>query len=312
MNLAKPVLLFVLMTLVVLAASTAIRYSVDRNIAAGTWNTVIRNWEQFGLLTLHGRLVDNPGGFEALDKPEVYPGHRATCVYLAFFVKRLFAWTGAGILAFSVAMSLIVFLSTWFLLGKSHAAWLVAAATLLSPGYVLWDAHLDPNAISVLLGLPFALWLISRLSQPRLSATAVTLLFAIILAFTSLNWTTVFVHGVLFGCLLAQRTLPRRRLLLFVALAGLSTLVVAGVSVLGKLSYASASGQSSNLKDFLAAYTLGGTGYGIGMTMAKAMVRLGFVNAMGLLPLLLVLGYVLAKHPRRDGANLWWLHSPFA
>ena len=126
--------LFILVMLLALPASGIMLYLADDNLACGWTNNVVRNWEQYGLWRLKGKLVMNPGGYEALTRPEVYKGHRAAFLYPVFLIKRLFAWTGAGTLAYHIALSLTLLFSTWFLLGKSRIGWLAGAAAILCPG----------------------------------------------------------------------------------------------------------------------------------------------------------------------------------
>ena len=63
------------MVVLALTASGVLFYLADGNLDLGQYKNVMRNWEQYGLFTLKGKLVTNAGGFEALAKPEVYPGH---------------------------------------------------------------------------------------------------------------------------------------------------------------------------------------------------------------------------------------------
>ena len=72
---------------------------MDSDLGLGWPRSCIRNWHQFGLITLKGQLVSNPGGHDALLRPEVYAGHRAASLYLAFLVSSLFSWTGSNALA---------------------------------------------------------------------------------------------------------------------------------------------------------------------------------------------------------------------
>ncbi|MGO8926072.1 MAG: hypothetical protein ACLQU3_04135 [Limisphaerales bacterium] len=306
MNFANRVPMFLLLVLLPLTGSGIVQYLVDGNLGASGWpGNVVRNWEQYGLLTLKGKLVTNPGGFEALTKPEVYKGHRAASLYPVFFIKRLFAWTGAGTLAFNVALSLTLLLSIWFLLGKSRIAWLAGAATILCPGYLLYQATLDPNAIAVLLGLPFAAIVLTLLAKPSLSPLALAALLLTIAAYTMLNWTTVFGHGILLACLVAAQEIPRRRRVLYVALAGVSLIMVAGTSVLAKRA-----GATGSFMEFLKGYSWGAEGYGTYLTIDRAMVRLLFVGIVGLLPLLLVCGHVLAQRAKSNPERLWVAFSP--
>jgi hypothetical protein len=343
--------MFVLLVLLALAGSGMVQYLANANLGASGWpDNAVRNWEQYGLLTLKGKIVTNPGGFEALTKPDVYKGHRAASLYPVFFVKRLLAWTGAGTLAFSVALGLTLLLATWFLRGKSWIPWLTGAAAVLCPGYAFYHAALDTNAIiplslallisiwfllgrsriawlagaaailcpgyayyqgtmdpvvtPLLLGLPFAAIVLPLLAKPSLSPAALVVLLLATAAYTALNWTTVFDHGMLLAYLVAARQIPIRRKALYVALAGVSLIVVVGISVLDK------AGTGGGFMGFLAGYTWGAKGYGTYLTLDRALVRLLFVGTAGLLPLLLVCGYVLAQRARSNPERLWVAFLP--
>jgi hypothetical protein len=47
-------------------------YLAGGDPATGWSNNAVQNWEQYGFLKLKAKLVINPGGYEALTKPEVY------------------------------------------------------------------------------------------------------------------------------------------------------------------------------------------------------------------------------------------------
>src|SRR5215211_3578494 len=81
--------IIIVITLFVVGANTVLHYLADDNLARGWPSNVVRNWQQFGLVTLHGKMVTNPGGFEALTNPQVYKGHSPVSLYPAYLVKRL-------------------------------------------------------------------------------------------------------------------------------------------------------------------------------------------------------------------------------
>jgi hypothetical protein len=298
--------LAILMVLLMLTASGILFYLADGNLACGWPNNVVRNWEQYGFLRLKGKLVMNSGGYEALTKPSVYAGHRAASLYPVFLARQLFAWTGAGTLAFHVLLSLALLLSTWFLLGRSRVAWVAGAAAILCPGYACYQTTLDPNTISVLMGLPFAAIVLPRLVKPAMSPWEFGLLLLAIAAYTTLNWTTAFVHGMLLVYVVVARNIPRRWVGLYIALAAVSTLLIGGMSVLEKRE-----GHAS-FSDFLGGYAWGSGGYGTFLTVDRAAVRLLFVATAGLLPLLLVCGYLLARHRTSSRRRRWFAFSPLA
>ncbi len=304
MNFASRAPRFILLVLLASTASGIMFYLADGKLASGNMHNVVRNWQQYGLLTLKGKLVKNPGGYEALTRPEVHKGHRPASLYPVFFIKRFFAWTGTGTLAVHVALSLTLLLSIWFLFGQSRIAWLVGAAAILSPGYVRDQLYLDPNVIALLMGLPFAAIVLPLLVRPSLSPTALAALLLAITAYTALNWTTVFVHGMLLAYLVAARQITPRRVWLYVAAAGVSLILVTAISVLDKQS------GCASFKDFLGDYLWGSGGYGAYLTTDRAALRLLFVGVAGLLPLLLVCGYVLAQRAKWNRKNTWGAFLP--
>ncbi|HOX58610.1 MAG TPA: hypothetical protein P5205_15965 [Candidatus Paceibacterota bacterium] len=304
MNLAGWIPRFILPLLLAMAASGIMFYMADGNLASGNMHNAVRNWEQYGLLTLKGKMVTNPGGYEALTKPQVYKGHRAASLYPVFLIKRLFVWTGAGTLAVHVVLSLTLLLSTWFLLGKSRHVWLTGVAAILCPGYIHDQTYLDPNVIALLLGLPFAAIILPLLARPALPPAALAALLLTIAVYTALNWTTAFVHGILLAYLVAARQISTRRVWLYAAAAGISLILVAGVSVLDKQrGYATFS-------DFLGHYLWGSAGYGAYLTTDRAVVRLLFVGGAGLLPLLLVYAYFLARRAKCKPQRPWIVYLP--
>jgi hypothetical protein len=299
-----------LMVVLALTASGILLYLTDGNLDQGAYNNVMRNWEQYGILTLKGGLVQNPGGYEALTKPWIHPGYSPTCIYPVFLVRRLFAWTGAGTLAFHVALSLAVLLSTWFLLGKSRVAWVAGVAAILCPGYALLPPALDPNPLAILMGFPFVAIVLAQLGKPSLSPRALAVVFLVIAAYTALNWSTAFVHGMVLAYLLVARKIPRRRVGMYVAWAGVSVLLIGSILVRQKLG--SGAGGSVGFKDYFASYGWGAGGYGTYLTMGRAVMRVLFVGVVGLLPLLLVCAYMLINRPKSNAMRVWIAFSPLA
>ena len=239
------------MVVLALTASGILYCLADGNLESGQYSNVMRNWEQYGILTLKGRLVQNPGGYEALTKPVIHAGYPPTWLYPVFLVRRLFAWTGAGTLAFHVVLSLAVLLSTWSLLGKSRVAWVAGVAAILCPGYALLPAAMDPNPLAILMGFPVAAIVLAQLGKPSLSPWALALVFLVIAAYTALNWSTAFVHGMVLAYLLVTRHIPRRRVGLYVAWAGVNVLLIGGFLVLQKLESNANLDASGGFKDFV-------------------------------------------------------------
>ena len=111
--------------LLLLFASAILYRMVDDTLGIGWPNNVIRNWEQYCLLTLKGRLVINPGGAEALNQPAYYGGHRAVSLYPAFSEASICV-DGAGMLPVLITLSLGLSVSVCWLMGRSDLALLTA------------------------------------------------------------------------------------------------------------------------------------------------------------------------------------------
>jgi hypothetical protein len=133
------------------------------------------------------------------------------------------------------------------------------------------------------------------------------------LAFTSLNWTTAWVLGPCALLLLGMPQINRRAVFLFIALAGVSSVLVVAGSVIAKVGgHHDAGTGAANISGFIRGYTWGNTGYGTGLTTGKALLRLAFVNGIGLLPLLVIGGCMAMKCLRGRNRKIGFALSPFA
>ncbi len=298
---------FLLICCCLLVANGLLQWLVDSDLGIEWTHNTIRNWEQLGWRELKGQLVTNPGGHDALEHPDVYSGHRAASLYPAFFVGRLFAWTGLHALPFHAVLTLAVMIGIWHLLGRTENAFSIGAAAILCPGYVLWPTILDPNAVAILAGIPYAAFLCWQLRQGRLAVPAIILMLLATAAFTLLNWTTAFVHMQIFLCLLLARMVSWRRMLLYAAFGLVSAGVVVCTSLASKLS--AGGQQTGHFTQLLAGYTWGNTGYNeSGLSTATLLVRMAFINILGLLPLWIIWGWILVRNikvePIRVAAGL--------
>ena len=234
-----------LQILVLLAAAVGAAWLttwVDDGRGTGWTQDVIRNWEQFGFFNLQGKLVVNPGGFEAATQPEIYAGHRPASLYLASLCHRLFGGSDCGFLFYYALMSGVVLLSIWQLLGRTERAFWLAAMGVLTPGFVRWQTTLDPNLAAVLFGFPFCAAVLVILRQPGLKATYWAGLFALILIYSSVNWTTIFIHGMLFVTLLVLPRVSWRHLFIYAGLTAALAGLVLLASLASKIKPASGSG----------------------------------------------------------------------
>jgi hypothetical protein len=302
----------VLLVLGVIGSCAWLQYLIDDGLDIGWPQNVVRNWEQLGFFNLHGKLVTNPGGFEAATNPEVYKGMSPVSLYPAFFSTQLFAWTHLGTLSFHILLALAVFWAIWILLGRDNFAFAVAAAAVLCPGYSRWQKILDPNDIAVLCGLPYMAVVVFLLKKPHLGFASIFGLFTLTLAFVSLNWTTAWVLGIGALLLLGLPQINRRAAILFIAMAGVSSGMFVIGSVIVKAGASHSGSGTANMSQLIGTYAWGDTGYGEGLTTGNALLRLSFVNGIGLLPLLVLYGWSVAKYSRCRNPKTWLVISPLA
>ena len=116
------------------------QYLIDDGMGISWPQNVLRNWQESGFFTLHGKLVTNPGGFQAVTHPDVYTGMSPIFLYPVYGVTQIFAWTGLGVVPFQMLLALAVFWAVWDLLGRNQFSFFVAA---VSVGMVGGKALLD-------------------------------------------------------------------------------------------------------------------------------------------------------------------------
>jgi hypothetical protein len=260
----------------------------------------VHNWEQYGLSALHGKLTVNPGGFDALNNPEYYKGHRAAGYYPIYAVSKLASGWMNGLLAFHAVFTFVVFFTIWHLMGRNALGAVGGMAAALCPGYAIYPTVVDPNAVALYMTIPFAAVAIHFLSAKELTPGRLAILAVATFLYSSLNWTTAFGHGILFCALLVLPSVPWARLGIYLLMAGASVGVVGLMSVLDKMSGNGPTSSSGGFGRFLAGYTWGHVGYGADLTTIKAIVRLVTVNTLGLLPLMALLGWLALKIRRAD------------
>src|SRR5207249_6259301 len=99
----------------------------------GLWqHNVLRNWNEYGFFQLHGKLVQNPGGHDAVDHPEIYTGHRAASLYVPYLVISIAGDTRKGELLFYLLLVVLILRTVWHFLGRSPLALSVGSAVVLS------------------------------------------------------------------------------------------------------------------------------------------------------------------------------------
>ena len=297
-NLTRRIFIF---WVTVMAASLWLLWLFDDGLGISWPANTLRNWHEFGLPALHGALVFNPGGFQAVTNPQVYPGMSPFYLYPVWFCTQLAGGTGLGTFAFYLVLGVSVVWGIWSLLGKTGFAQLVAVAVILSPGYGRWLISIDPNAISVLLGIPYAAAILELLKKPRLRAADVIIISVLTALFVPLNWTTAWVLAP-FGVFLLTTSQVRRA----TAIKYLSVTAVAAISfVLFSMANKTAGSGKAGLGDFLAGYTWGNVGYGLGLTTGRACLRIFFVTIIGLMPVLVIWGTKVVHGFRTAPAGVW-------
>ena len=294
---------------VLLICNTALEWVVDENEGISWPGNVLRNWHEYGLGKLEGKLAKNPGGYGLPENPEIYSGHRPFTLYPVFAMQRLFG-NKVGISVFFALLSAVVFLSMAFLLGWNERSFLVAGISILTPGYLLWPKILDPNTTAALLGAGYAALIWWKLRQPKLRWTDLLLLAIGSFVFTSLNWTTALIHGQIFCFLLAQKV-PLRRLAIYMAMGALALAPVVLASVRAKM--AGQSTTSGGLAAFLSIYAWGNSGgYSEGSTTPVLLFRYAFINALALAPVWLILAATWVGRARKSlGSGLLTLTPLF-
>lgn len=275
--------IFVLATV---AASAWLLWLVDDGLQLGWAPIVLSNWQEFGLLALHGSLTDNPGGFEATTHPHIYFGMSPWYLYPVYFCTQAFGWTGLGALPFHILLTLLVFWGIWSLTGKNAPAMIVAALVILTPGYGRWQKILDPNAVSVLWGFPYAAVVTQLLKRPKLGFQECALLVVLTVMFVPLNWTTAWFLAPFGVFLLCHPEVRRRPALGYLTLTAMGAVLFVGWSMHAKHSVSAALSDGQPYHGFLGGYTWGNYGYYEGLSTVRFFTRLIFVNAVGLLPLI--------------------------
>ncbi len=292
----------------VIAGAMLLSYLIDDNLEIAWPTNVLRNWQEYGLMNLHGQLVYSVGGYQALDHPQIYKGMSPVFLYPVFFATKIFSWAGLDSLVFHILLMLAVLWAIWNLVGRNHFALLAAAVTVLCPGYLRWPKDFDPGALSVLPALPYAVIVLWILRKPKLTPAGASALVVLTLAMISTNWTSVWICGPCVFLFWGMPGLNRRGVILLILVIAIGIPAIGGVSVAAKYGAMVHSGEAHS-SGVLAGYTWGNNSYGQGLTTGRAVVRLTFANGIGLLPLWLVLVYAMMRRVRSGGFS-WLMLMP--
>lgn len=287
-NLAK--FYYCLLVCLVVAASSKLNSLTDDGLGIGWTQNVLRNWEEYGFFQLHGQLMENVGGFDAISQPQIYAGHRPVGLYPAFFcLHYLGGQTGVSI--YYALVAAMVLWSVWILLGRTKAAFWFAALVVLTPGYIRWQTTLDPNLAAALYGFPFCAIVVFLLQKPVWRWPQVLSLAILIFAYSSINWSTAFIFGMVFAFMLAMPGVSWRRLFIYCGIGALAGSAVVAVSVVNKMG----PHESGGIMPMLAGYGWGNAGYGQGLSTHTAVLRLAFINIVGFLP---IIGFLVWRSGR--------------
>jgi hypothetical protein len=274
----------------------------------GVWgHHVLVNWQDFGFCNLKGQLVFNSGGYNLPEHPDVYAGHRAFGLYPAYFVDRIFGGCADG-LPFYLALSLVIGISTWWLLGFNFIGMVAAVFVVFSPAYPPLVSDLCLFTIPVLLGIPFLGGVCGLLERGKLTLGSWILLLGMVAAYAPLNWTTIGAFGITLAYLAVAMSKNLKRVLLFALIVGVAGMAVLAVSLVSKVGNAAPATAVAGLYN---GYLFGPLGYDHnGMTWMKAITRLTVANAVGLLPLWLLLLWAIWGMIRREKKITWNLTLP--
>jgi hypothetical protein len=281
----------VVIAMLLLAGAAWLTTLVDDGLGLIWPHNVVRNWDEYGFFNLHGKLVTNPGGFQAATDPEIYAGHRPLSLVPYFWTQKLFPKAFAARFYYALVAA-VVFFSIWQLFGRTDRAFWLGIFTIISPGYLVWQTTVDPNLAAVMAGFPFCAAVLWMLQKEKLSPVQTGFFFGLILAYTAINWTTAFIHAMLFVTLCLMPAVSRRNLVLYTVLAALSAMVMVVFSVIDKVQDGgSGHGGHGGLGMIFQAYGWGNAGYGVDLSTQTAFLRLLVVNGVGLLPVTIFLGW---------------------
>ena len=278
----------------------------------GCWtHNILRNWEQVGLIKSGGRLVQNPGGFDVLEHPEIYTGHRPFFLYPSFWVGHLFGGAGEHGLPFYLVLTLGAAISIWALLGRTAFALTTAGVVTLCPGHIRNAIIVDPVAVPVTLGFPAMLCVLQLLRAAKISLGWGLMLGGVAVTFAALNWTTAFPIAIAFVTVTVSMRSYWRRWLPIFSIMGACVVYITFVSVSNKVSSGDPAPLSSRLLTLHNAYLFGPGGYGgYPMNWPKAIVRLVCANLIGLLPLWAIYSWKICHCLRSRVAISWRVFLP--
>lgn len=266
------------------------------------WPTIVmHNWHENGYWRLGGQLVTNPGGLDAGEAKDIYPGHRPTFLIIPYLLKELPGAAAGDGLLYDFTVLALTYAALLWLLGAGLRGVLIAVAVCLAPAFINNLVDVDTIGVPAMLGIAamsFAGGCLARSETGlplRLAALAVLALFML------LNWSTLFPLGIAAVYVCCKRP-DWKKCLGYFAVALAIGLGVLAVSMHSKHSTGMHSG------DFWNSYLWGPLGYDrAGMTFSKAFVRITAVNLVGWLPVLIA-GVALLL---TNGRGSDWRRAPW-
>jgi hypothetical protein len=264
-------------------------------------SVVLHNWHEYGYWNLHGRLVANPGGMEAGEKPFIYPGHRPYLLLVPYWFRELPGAAGGNGLLYDFVMVLATFAGVISLFGTGVRGVLLAFITCLCPGFIYNFISIDLTSFPELFGLAVLSFVAGRLANGSRNPAGQALALVVLVLFMLMNWSTVFSLFVMAVYLCARRPEQWRKLAIYLGIAAAVGLAVVAVSLVSRRQPGQAFGHFWNV------YLWGPLGYdGNGMTLGKAMARISAVSVIAWLPL--AAGGVVLSF--RNGLGERWRRAP--
>lgn len=275
--------------LVIVWLGTFLICAIDHREPAGLMTTVMRNWEQYGIAHSKYQFIGNAGGLSAGEAPLSYVGHRPLCLFPSYFVGHCFGGAGESTLPFLLLLSTLTTGVTWFFLGRNHLALACAVIVPLCYGYLGCARGYDPIGITIVMGIPLMVLAVQLICTG--SVGAILAGAALMLAYSQLNWPTIFPLASA-SVYLMIRLNKRPAVVLFVLAVALVGLAAVAYSTVSSRVVSNGTGVAGQSHDYLwQSYLWGAKGYdGNGMTLQKMLVRNVSKNTVTLLPVFLLVG----------------------
>lgn len=274
----------------------------------GAWaNIVLRNWHDYGLFNLDGKMIWNPGGIGVTSAPKLYGGHQPWVLYLAYFLQWLTGSPGDHGLLFFVLFCWSVWASLRLLFADWSWGPYLAFAGALSPGLLRSPLQLDTLAIPVPLGLAVFTFINRRVARNEKRVLSLFISLSLLSVYVLINWTTVFALGPMLAAWFVVWIVVSRRPCLWIFFSVPSVLCLFFVSWLAMSGKSSeAEGVREAAHRFFNTYLFGAGGYGgMSVTWLDALRRVLVANGISLLPFLAVFAWAWHLCPAKNQSGLF-------